>query len=212
MAASAIMTIIVLAVLSVTTNILNTWNRASGELKNKFDATVVGNILQDDFESVMIKRDGRAWFQVDYPDNVGVLSGSNYLDATPLKPPEIMFFSSTVLRPRYTRDQISTANQGDDTRSKQAVPIPGSVCAIKYQLAIKSPFMKSSSDSSANLTQYNAFFGLYRAVIDPPLDRSRSHGRHRSGIHKRPQFRKLQIRAVGQPVAEIVHDYRRTGA
>lgn len=167
MAASAIMTIIVLAVLSVTTNILNTWNRASGELKNKFDATVVGNILQDDFESVMIKRDGRAWFQVDYPDNVGVLSGSNYLDATPLKPPEIMFFSSTVLRPRYTRDQISTANQGDDTRSKQAVPIPGSVCAIKYQLAIKSPFMKSSSDSSANLTQYNAFFGLYRAVIDP---------------------------------------------
>ena len=113
MAASAIMTIIVLAVLSVTTNILNTWNRASGELKNKFDATVVGNILQDDFESVMIKRDGRAWFQVDYPDNVGVLSGSNYLDATPLKPPEIMFFSSTVLRPRYTRDQISTANQGD---------------------------------------------------------------------------------------------------
>ena len=60
MAASAIMTIIVLAVLSVTTNILNTWNRASGELKNNFDGTLVGKILQDDFESIMIKKDGRA--------------------------------------------------------------------------------------------------------------------------------------------------------
>ncbi len=167
MAASAIMTIIVLAVLSVTTNILNTWNRASGELKNKFDGTVVGNILQEDFESIMIKKDGRAWLQVDYPENVSVLSGTNYLDPTPLKPPEIMFFSSTVLRPRYTRDQISSANQSDDTRSKQAVPIPGSVCAIKYQLAVKSPFMTASSDSSGNENQYNAFFGLYRAVIDP---------------------------------------------
>ena len=167
MAASAIMTIIVLAVLSVTTNILNTWNRASGELKNKFDGTVVGNMLQEDFESIMIKKDGRAWLQVDYPENVSVLSGTNYLDPTPLKPPEIMFFSSTVLRPRYTRDQISSANQSDDTRSKQAVPIPGSVCAIKYQLAVKSPFMTASSDSSGNENQYNAFFGLYRAVIDP---------------------------------------------
>lgn len=167
MAASAIMTIIVLAVLSVTTNILNTWNRASGELKNKFDGTVVGNILQEDFESIVIKKDGRAWLQVDYPENVSVLSGTNYLDPTPLKPPEIMLFSSTVLRPRYTRDQISAANQSDDEHAKQAVPIPGTVCAIKYQLAVKSPFLNASSDSTGNENQYNAFFGLYRAVIDP---------------------------------------------
>lgn len=167
MAASAIMTIIVLAVLSVTTNILNTWNRASGELKNNFDGTVVGKILQDDFESIMIKKDGRAWFQIDYPESVSVLTGSNYLDTTPLKPPEIMFYSSTTLRPRYTREQVSAANQEDSERAKQAIPIPGSVCAIKYQLAVKSPFMAASSDSSGNETQYNAFFGLYRTVIDP---------------------------------------------
>ena len=54
MAASAIMTIIVLAVLNVTTNILKTWNSASGELKNKFDGSVICNILQEDFESAVI--------------------------------------------------------------------------------------------------------------------------------------------------------------
>lgn len=164
MAASAIMTIIVLAVLNVTTNILKTWNSASGELKNKFDGFVIGNILQEDFESSVIKKDGRAWFQIDYPETISVLSGSNYLDNIPLKPPEIMFYSSTMLRPRYTRENLSAAQLGDD--ANPPVPIPGNICAVKYQISLKSPFMKSSSDPSSNESQYNAFFGLYRAVID----------------------------------------------
>lgn len=164
MAASAIMTIIVLAVLNVTTNILKTWNSASGELKNKFDGSVICNILQEDFESAVVKKDGRAWFQIDYPESVGVLTGSNYLDNTPLKPPEIMFYSSTLVRPRYTRENLSSARASND--SYPPIPIPGNICAIKYQLAIKSPFMKSGSDPSVNEGQYNAFFGLYRAVID----------------------------------------------
>lgn len=164
MAASAIMTIIVLAVLNVTTNILKTWNSASGELKNKFDGSVICNILQEDFESAVLKKDGRAWLQIDYPDTVGVLSGSNYLDEVPLKPPEIMFYSSTLVRPRYTRENMSSARSSDG--STPPIPIPGNVCAVKYQLAIKSPFMKSGSDSTVNEGQYNAFFGLYRAVVD----------------------------------------------
>ena len=165
MAASAIMTIIVMAVLNVATNILKTWHRASGELKSKFDGSVVCNILQEDFESAVFKKDGRAWLQIDYPENVGVLSGENYLADVPLKPPEIMFYTSTLLRPRYTREQMSAAAHSGG--NVQPVPIPGSVSAVKYQLAIKSPFMKAASDSSAGAGQYNAFFGLYRAVIDP---------------------------------------------
>ncbi len=165
MAASAIMTIIVLAVLNVTTNILKTWNMASGELKNKFDGSVVGNILQEDFEGAVVKKDGKAWFQIDYPENVGVLTGSNYLDNTPLKPPEIMFYSATILRPRYLREHLSSVVQ--DNQDILPIPIPGNICAIKYQLAIKSPFMTSGGDPAANESQYNAFFGLYRAVIDP---------------------------------------------
>ncbi len=182
MAASAIMTIIVLAVLNVTTNILKTWNQASGELKNKFDGAVVGNILQEDFESAVIKKDGRAWFQIDYPESISVLTGSNYLDSTPLKPPEIMFYSATMLRPRYLREQMSNAVQSDANNSP--IPIPGTVCAVKYQLAVKSPFMESSSDSSANESQYNAFFGLYRAVIDPRSTLLEAMGEEVQGFSK----------------------------
>jgi len=164
MAATLIMTVIVLSVLIVTTQILGTWNSTSGQLKNYFNASIVGNIIQEDMESLLIKRDGRAWLQVAYPENVGMLTGSNYYDSVPLKPPEIMFYSPTMLRPRYTRDQLSAASQDG---GKFAVPIPGSVCAIKYQLSVKSPFLESASDESQNENQYNAFYGFYRAVIDP---------------------------------------------
>lgn len=85
------------------------------------------------------------------------------MDSVPLRPPEIMFYSPTMLRPRYTREHMQDAT-GD---AATAVQIPGSICAIKYQLSLKSPFMDSSSNPADNESQYNAFYGLYRAVIDP---------------------------------------------
>jgi len=163
MAASAIMTLVVLGVLSVTTNILKTWNRASGQLQTYFDAGVVCSIIQDDLESIKIKRDGRAWLQVAYPQSVGMLTGESDTDTAPIRPPQIMFYSPTMLRPRYTRDNIQSAQQD----AKTAIPIPGDICAIKYELALKSPFMQSSSNAADNESQYNAFYGFYRAVIDP---------------------------------------------
>lgn len=163
MAASAIMTLIVLGVLIITTNILNTWSRASGQLQTYFDAAVVGSIIQEDFESIKIRKDGRAWLQVAYPQSVGLLTGEDDMDSVPLRPPEIMFYSPTMLRPRYTREHMQDAT-GD---AATAVQIPGSICAIKYQLSLKSPFMDSSSNPADNESQYNAFYGLYRAVIDP---------------------------------------------
>ena len=107
MAASAIMTLIVLGVLIITTNILNTWSRASGQLQTYFDAAVVGSIIQEDFESIKIRKDGRAWLQVAYPQSVGLLTGEDDMDSVPLRPPEIMFYSPTMLRPRYTREHIA---------------------------------------------------------------------------------------------------------
>ena len=163
MAASAIMTIIVLGVLSITVNVLKTWNRASGQLQTYFDAGVVADIIQEDLESLKIKRDGRAWLQVAYPETVGALTGESDMDTVPMRPPQIMFYAPTLLRPRYTRDNIASA-QKDAAHTAQ---IPGSVCAIKYQLALKSPFMESSVNPGDNESQYNAFYGFYRAVIDP---------------------------------------------
>ena len=109
MAASVIMTLIVLSVLTVTSSILNTWNRASGQLQTYFDAGVVTSIIKEDLESAKVKLDGRAWMEVNYPRNVGFLTGENYESAVPLRPPEIMFYSPTLLRPRYTRENLSGA-------------------------------------------------------------------------------------------------------
>ena len=163
MAASAIMAIIVLGVLSVTSNILKTYSKASGQLQNYFDANVVGNIIAEDLESMNYKRDGRAWLEVKYTNEVGILTGKSHMDKSPLRPPEIMFYSSTSLRPRFTKENTSFNIGNDDL--KQNVMIPGSLCAIKYQLALKSPFMKSQGEVN-DAEQYNAFYGLYRAVID----------------------------------------------
>lgn len=163
LAATAIMSMIVVAVLYVTSAIINTWNRSSGQMQTYFDSGVVGRIMQDDMESLVIKKDGGAWLEVAYPQNVGMLTGEGEFDENPLRPPEIMFYSPTTLRPRYTRDNLSAATAD----AASAIPIAGSVCAIKYQLCVKSPFMQGAGDETSNASQYNAFYGLYRAVIDP---------------------------------------------
>lgn len=164
MAASAIMTMIVIIVLGITTRVLSTWNRSSGQLKNYFDANVVATIIQEDLEGVKMKRDGRAWFEVSYPEDVGMLKGVDYKSTRPLRPPEIMFYSPTLLRPRYTRENLQTAISHNDN---PPILIPGSVCAVKYSVVLKSPFLKSATSRAGNEKQINAFYGFYRAVIDP---------------------------------------------
>ncbi len=164
MSASAIMTIIVLTVLNITMNIVKTWDNASGELQTYFDAGVVANIIKEDLESLQVKRDGRAWLQVAYPDDVGMLKGKDDLSKQPLRPPQIMFYAPTLLRPRYTRENMQNAKDGN---AATIIQIPGSLCAIKYQIALKSPFMTSSVNAGDNESQPNAFYGFYRAVVDP---------------------------------------------
>ena len=163
MAASAIMSIIVLGVLSVATSILKTYNRASGQLQNYFDANIVGNIIVEDLESVLLKKDGRAWLQVSYPLDVGELKGTSYTGNQPLRPPQIMFYAPTSLRPLFTKE--NTTFEIGDNSARVNTMIPGSLCAIKYQLALKSPFMESTGNEADEM-QYNATYSLYRAVID----------------------------------------------
>ncbi len=164
MAATAIMTIIVLIVLSITSQVLNTWNRASGQLQTYFEANNLASVIQEDLESMKIKKDGRAWLEVRYPENVGLMTGTEYLDSLPMRPPEIMFYAPTLLRPRYTREHMSDAISDNPSG---IVSIPGSICAIKYQVSLKSPFMLAAASNAENETQYDAFYGFYRAVIDP---------------------------------------------
>ncbi len=206
MAASAIMAIIVLGVLSVTSNILKTYTRASGQLQNYFDANIVGNIIAEDLESMSYKRDGRAWLEVEYPREVGALTGKSYLDRAPLRPPEIMFYSSTSLRPRYTKE--NTLFDIDGKTSVQNMMIPGSLCAVKYQIALKSPFMKSQGDS-IDEKQYNAFYGLYRAVIDSRSTLLENMGADKQGYTPNPNvesYRKALSVNVWSGTSSLVNE------
>ena len=184
MAASAIMAIVILGVLSVTSNILKTYSKASGQLQNYFDANIVGNIIAEDLESMNFKRDGRAWLEIKYPDEVGMLKGKSHLDRSPLRPPEIMFYSSTSLRPRYTKENTSF-DIGNDS-NKNSVMIPGSLCAIKYQVALKSPFLDSKGEAN-DANQYNAFYGLYRAVVDSRSTILENMGNDKQGFTADPE-------------------------
>lgn len=160
MAAASIMVVLVTIIMMAMSNVISSWSRSAGQLQCYHEADVVYGIMQYDFESIVVRKNGRAWFQVAYPNDVGELTGTNYKENTALKPPEIMFFSPTNLRPKYEKTDVANRDYGDRN------PIPGSVCAIKYQLSYKSPFKDGDSSPLINEKQPNAFYGLYRAVID----------------------------------------------
>jgi len=159
MAAAAIMTVVFTVVLSMASRVLTTWNRTSGEVRASYEAKVLLKMLQDDFEAMALKTTGGSWMQISYDERVGMLSGGDYMDSVPLKPPQIAFFSHTMARPRYSVDGYT---QGTYERT----PIPGTLCAIKYRIGLKNPFLESASNPNENEKQYNAFYGLYRSVID----------------------------------------------
>ncbi len=155
MAASAIMSGIVVLVLILTSNVLNTWTSASSRLQSFFDGGVVGSIIQEDLESMFVRKDGNIWFTVNYPPTpVGMLSGRSNFEMTPMRPPELMFFSRTSYRPLFT------------FQNNTKITLPGNLCAIKYQIAVKNPFLDSTGNYSEDEMQNNAFYGIYRAVID----------------------------------------------
>ncbi len=181
MAASAIMAMVILGILTVTSNVLRTYNTAQGQLKGYFDGSVVCNIIAEDLESIVLRRDGRAWLEVKYPSDVGVLTGTTAEGSAPLRPPEIMFYSATSLRPLYTKENTSFGSGENEMKTM----IPGSVCAIKYQLALKNPFMKSTSVVD-DTKQINATYGLYRAVIDSRSTLMENMGNDKQGYTPDP--------------------------
>lgn len=158
LAAATIMVLILGAVLVAVSDVLRSWNESSGKIQGYYEGDSLASFIQQDLQSMIIKRDGRAWLQVAYPNNVGMLTATR-LGNIPIRPPQIMFFSPTYIRPRYDSEQLST-------KSSERKPTPGSICAVKYQMSYKSPFRKGFANEGSNSRQPNAFYGLYRAVID----------------------------------------------
>lgn len=141
LAATGIMVVIILLVLTLTTNVLSSWTRSSGQLQTNFEARVALDLLTSDIESMVIRNRPICWLQVSY-HNVG--------DAT--ESPILFFFAPTLERPRYKR-----ASEGANRED-----ILGDVCAISYRLDYDNPFIDGAGAGSEPMPVY----GLYRSVVD----------------------------------------------
>lgn len=158
LAATSIMVLLLGSVLVVVGTVIQIWDNTKGRVEGSYEGDVLANFIEQDLQSMVIKRDGKAWFQVEYPGNVGDMTGE-VVGSRPMRPPQLMFFSPTYIRPRFDSEQLMT-------RSTERKPVPGSVCAVKYQMSYKNPFRQGTSNEASNAAQENAFYGLYRAVID----------------------------------------------
>ncbi|WOO43388.1 prepilin-type N-terminal cleavage/methylation domain-containing protein [Rubellicoccus peritrichatus] len=137
MAATGIMLVIILLVLTLTTNVLSSWTRSSGQLSTNFEARVALDLLTSDLESVVIRNRPINWVQLDY-QRVEDIDDS----------PVLYFFAPALERPRKKEN-------GDD--------ILGDVCAISYRLDFDNPFIAGQQNAG---NQPVPTYGLYRSVVD----------------------------------------------
>lgn len=150
LAATGIMAVVILVVLSLTTNVLTHWNRSTGKLSSNYEARVALDILANDLESLVMRNRPFCWIQVDYvePDHGSI----SYANAIP-EMPQMYFMARVEDRPRFTSD--------DDDGDGQPDPIYGDICTVAYRLIYQNPL-----DPGANNPEDLPIFGLYRFVID----------------------------------------------
>lgn len=140
LAASAIMMFIIVAVLGLTSSVLNSFNAASNQLSTNAEARQAFELLASDLESAIIKSDGNPWIEVQQ-ENVG--------DLTDVA--KIYFYSPVSVRPRNEYDSSGNVLQA----------INGDICAVSYRIIYQNPFTPASSDNRRYLFQ--------RAIIDPEV-------------------------------------------
>lgn len=112
MVATAIMAILVLAVMTITSHVLGTWSNASGRLGANAEARSALQYLGDDLETLVVRPKKQTWLKVT----------RGTLGATGGDAPNISMITATEYRDRPTT--------GDDY---------GNICAVNYQLAFQHP-------------------------------------------------------------------------
>ena len=139
MAASGIMIVIIMLVLSLTTNVLNTWTQSSGRLAQNFEARVAMDILALDIEAMDLRSSGIACLEVEQGDDAGGEADSVTR----------MYFLSKIL-------------------DKPGNDIAGDVCAVEYQLIFRNPYdiTEIAGGIGANGQPNKPVYGLYRYTVD----------------------------------------------
>ena len=151
MVSTAIMIVIVLAVVTIASDTFKAYDRAVADLTTQSEARGVLDAMEGDFQSAMIRPDGRCWMEVIIPGNVraptGATTKATFGDIQSADQPIIMLFASPPDRPRWAPSTNRVAFKGD-------------VCAIAYRIGQSSPF-----DAPGDPIQQ--VYGVYRTIIDP---------------------------------------------
>jgi type II secretory pathway pseudopilin PulG len=153
MVSTAIMIVIVLAVVTIASDTFKAYDRAVADLTTQSEARGVLDAMEGDFQSAMIRPDGRCWMEVILPGSsrapTGATTKATIGDLQSVDQPIIMLFASPPDRPRWA-----------PTASSPRTALKGDVCAIAYRIGQSSPF-----DAPGQAVQQ--VYGVYRTIIDP---------------------------------------------
>lgn len=127
--ASAIMITLVLIVAKVAVDTLTAYDRVVADLSTQAEARAVLDNMERDFNTAVIRPDGRCWMEIIAPEASGDTSGLKKLaNISPDLQPVVMFFAAPTDRPRWT------------TSGTTRTAVSGETCAVAYRLGRRSPF------------------------------------------------------------------------
>ncbi|MDR2844946.1 MAG: hypothetical protein LBV28_02505 [Puniceicoccales bacterium] len=138
--ATAIMIVILVFVLMISVETFNAYDSAMSKLAVTAESRMVLTPLQQDLEAALIGDDETSWLQIVHAEAGNVSRGSS---------PVIMLLTGAP-------DRTKREGQGQGQNIQR---IPGDMCAVKYQIAQRSPF-----ENPGEFIQQ--IYGLYRAVSD----------------------------------------------
>jgi type II secretory pathway pseudopilin PulG len=150
MVATAIMIVIVLAVVTIAADTFKAYDRAVADLTTQSEARGALDAMENDFQTAVIRPDGRCWMEVMLPGTstpAGVPKAVGNLQ--PVDHPIVMLFSAPPDRPRWS--PVATTPR---------TAFKGDVCAVAYRIGQRSPF-----DAPGDPIQQ--VYGVYRTIIDP---------------------------------------------
>ena len=150
MVSTAIMVVIILAVVTMASSTFKAYDRAVADLTTQSEARGVLDALENDFQTAVIRPDGRCWMEIILPGATGapVNAPKNVGNLRPEDQPMIMLFASPPDRPRWS-----------PVPSVPRVALKGDVCAVCYRFGQRSPF-----DNPGDPIQQ--IYGVYRTIID----------------------------------------------
>lgn len=146
MVATVIMIMIILAVVQIASDSFRAYDRSVADLATQSEARGVLDAMENDFQTAVIRADGRCWMEIvtpgasGFPAVVGNLAGIDH--------PIVMLFSSPTDRPR--RSPVATT---------PPTTLKGDVCAVAYRIGQRSPF-----DMPGEPIQQ--VYGVYRTIVD----------------------------------------------